>query len=92
MSPMFRKKPVTVEARQFTEANGRDLAAWSGGMYIDIPHSQPGRPVIEIPTLEGVVTAQLGDWIIKGVAGEFYPVKNTIFLQTYEPVAEVSWL
>ena len=39
-----------------------------------------------IETLEGTMRANIGDWIIKGVKGEFYPVKNEIFLETYEKV------
>ena len=41
---------------------------------------------IEIPTLEGTMTATVGDWIIKGVAGEFYPCKPDIFEKTYESI------
>jgi hypothetical protein len=40
---------------------------------------------LEIETLEGVMTAQPGDWIIRGIAGEFYPCKREIFTATYEP-------
>lgn len=43
-------------------------------------------PKLVIPTLEGEMTADAGDWIIKGVAGEFYPCKPDIFVATYEPV------
>ena len=41
---------------------------------------------LAITTLEGTITADNGDWIIKGIKGEFYPIKNDIFLETYEPV------
>jgi hypothetical protein len=51
------------------------------GAYID-PSNQ-----IAIYTLEGVMTASSGDWIIKGVKGEFYPCKNDIFEATYEYVS-----
>jgi hypothetical protein len=43
-------------------------------------------PVIRISTFEGEMTAQPGDWIIKGVKGELYPCKPDIFAATYEPV------
>ncbi len=42
---------------------------------------------IAIPTLEGVMIADPGDWIIRGVKGEFYPIKDAIFRETYEPVS-----
>lgn len=45
---------------------------------------------MQIETLEGVMTAQLGDWIITGVNGEQYPCKPDIFAKTYEPVEEVE--
>lgn len=86
--PMFKKRPVTVEARQFETNNARGdahmdaLVAWINGdgnknAYHD------GTDIF-INTLEGIMTATVGDWIIKGVAGEFYPCKPSIFAQTYE--------
>lgn len=45
-------------------------------------------PYMRIKTLEGVMTASVGDWIIRGVQGEFYPCKPDIFAATYEPVRE----
>jgi hypothetical protein len=75
----YRKKPVVIEARQFTKVNGHELADWCGGLYDDIACA------LIIPTLEGNLTGTLGDWIIKGVAGEFYPCKPDIFAATYEP-------
>jgi hypothetical protein len=47
-----------------------------------------GTNFLDIETLEGTMTASLGDWIIKGVAGEFYPCKPDIFALTYELVNE----
>jgi hypothetical protein len=44
-----------------------------------------------IATVEGVMEANPGDYVIKGVAGEFYPCKPDIFEQTYEPVTENGW-
>jgi hypothetical protein len=86
----YRKKPVVIEARQLTR--GRDiatgLAAWSGGWISE--EADHEAPSIIIPTLEGDHIAQQGDWIIKGVAGEFYPCKPAIFDATYEAVDEVT--
>ena len=48
----------------------------------------PGTGELLIATLEGVMRASIGDWIIRGVAGEFYPCKDSIFSATYEPADE----
>lgn len=88
----FRKKPVEIEAMQFSPENGADLARWCGGRYkADAKPSDPSDVAhrLLIPTLEGTMTAQPGDWIIKGVKGEFYPCKPDIFDATYEPVGEL---
>lgn len=84
----YRKKPVVVEARlfAFTTANveaGEQLAKWCGGLLrgVTLP---PEQWEIEIPTREGDMRASFGDYIIKGVKGEFYPCKPDIFEQTYE--------
>lgn len=93
---MYRKKPVVIEAQCMPSAhacNGENLydqrdlleglAAWCGGT---LSRDALG-PCIEIDTLEGTMLARPGDWIIKGVKGEFYPIKYEIFAATYE-VAE----
>ena len=90
---LYRKKPVVIEARQFpvvldirdAHIAGKELAAWCGGRFYDREPLGRMIPVIEIDTLEGALTARMGDWIIKGVQGEFYPCKPDIFAATYEP-------
>lgn len=85
--PKFRKKPVIVEAIQW--------CGW-GEDYETIVALSKERKIrhlidtnqLEIETLEGVMTANEGDWIIKGVKDEVYPCRNDIFEQTYEPVEE----
>lgn len=79
----FRKKPVVIEARQYTGKNGIELLGWIGGTELEEGFLGDG---IEIHTLEGTMKASQGDWIIKGVAGEFYPCKPQIFEATYEAV------
>lgn len=79
----FRKKPVEVEAIQWTGSNPNRVKAFTGEQAV----INFGSGELRIPTLEGVMTAQAGDWIIRGVAGEFYPCKPDIFEQTYEPVS-----
>lgn len=83
--PKFRKKPVVIEAWKWdgTEAGARKLCQLSPSIFYC---EGPGDlQEIEIQTLEGNMTASAGDWIIKGVKGEFYPCKPDIFAATYEP-------
>lgn len=94
MATKFRKKPVVIEAMQFDGSwqSAQPILVW---METDRPLDRSGArwsdnngagPFIHINTLEGEMTASPGDWIIKGVKGEFYPCKPDIFEQTYEPV------
>ena len=83
---MYRKKAVDIEARQVNMANIEQVANWCNGIVKR--REDNFRPSIQIMTLEGVVTAQLDDWVIKGVMGEFYPCRDDIFKLTYEPVNE----
>lgn len=79
----FRKKPVVIEAEQFTEENkNRAFNFVRCNHFAD--WDENGKPTLRIQTLEGEITASLGDWIIKGVNGEFYPCKPDIFEKTYE--------
>jgi len=83
----YRKKPVEIEAWQFTKKNYIEGAPQFVRQAKSIElWSQYGGDVIggEINTLEGVMTISENDYIIKGVQGEFYPCKPDIFLQTYE--------
>ena len=88
----FRKKPVVVEAVQLLESNPGEAIDFIGRERIATASWEGRREeavlTIGIRTLEGVMTASLGDWIIRGVAGEVYPCKPEIFRQTYEPVEE----
>lgn len=89
----FRKKPVVIEAMRFYGEVGVAVAEWCGGRY-RIGEAKPSDHTdfaewLEIPTLEGVMRADRGDWVIRGVAtGEFYPCKAQIFEATYEAVDE----
>ena len=82
----FRKKPVVIEAVQWTGANHLlpETFMKDSGAYMSYDRKQLGE--IMIPTLEGEMTASVGDWIIKGVNGEFYPCKPDIIEKTYEPI------
>jgi hypothetical protein len=76
----FRKKPVVIEAWQWTEDMDHGREPWPP---VPIYRVDAGRPFIN--TLEGNMTVSVGDWIIKGVKGEFYPCKPDIFAATYDP-------
>lgn len=84
----YRKKPVVIEARQVTRGNMADISMWCGGSSISVdPDNQDGDHFL-IGTLEGSMKSRIGDWVIKGVNGEFYPCKPDIFEKTYEAVDE----
>lgn len=78
----FRKKPIVIEATRFDPSgeNGKQIARKSGIAYDEI------EGTLRIHTLEGVMVAYPGDWIITGIKGEIYPCKPDIFEATYEAV------
>ena len=84
----YRKKPVVIEAMQLNHDNIYEtIPDWMGEKYTG--HGEVGDEAwltLDIETLEGTMTANHGDWIIKGVKGEFYPCKPDIFEKTYELV------
>src|SRR5712691_13402119 len=88
----YRKKPVVIEAWQLaldaTTKEARPLANWCNGILRYTYRNSAQIPHVIIPTLEGEMTADPGDWIIRGVRGEFYPCKSDIFAATYERVAD----
>jgi hypothetical protein len=84
----YRKKPVVIEARRLTDENGHELAEWCGGTAAGTFSGRLAPNMVRIGTLEGEMTANVGDWIIKGIQGEFYPCKSDIFEATYEKVAD----
>lgn len=80
----FRKKPVDIEAVQWTGDNVKEVMDFMG--WRNASHDQ--RSGLNIHTLEGTHHATPGDWIIRGVKGEFYPCKPDIFAATYEQVED----
>lgn len=82
--PKYRKKPVVIEAVQWTGENATEMSLFIGRS--DIGRWYNGTLVLPIETLEGQITANPGDWVIKGVKGEFYPCKPDIFDATYDLV------
>lgn len=99
----YRKRPVVIEAFQWQgdfdaldawltslsyHEDGSDCGGADGLYEASVRCGADHERVLNIPTLEGEMTARQGDWIIRGVNGEFYPVKDDIFQQTYEPAGE----
>jgi len=92
MMQKFRKKPVVIEAIQWEGDNLRQIIdftglhqsanKWTWQEYEQVVK----RDGLKIFTLEGKMNADIGDFIIKGVNGEFYPCKPDIFEKTYEPI------
>ena len=79
----YRKKPVVIEAIQATLDNVDELVKFCEGNL----KSHPLAGVV-IETLEGKMNVSKGDYVIKGVKGEFYPCKPDIFEMTYEPIKQ----
>ena len=80
----YRKKPVIVEAIKYTLNSSKDVFDFAKGK---VRHDLlPRSTDLRIETLEGTMRVSIGDYIIKGVKGEFYPCKPDIFEQTYEEV------
>jgi hypothetical protein len=83
--PLYQKRPVVIEARQIDllDHDGMcDILGWANARGVDEWESTTA--VMAIDTLEGTMCADGGDYIIKGVQGEFYPCKPDIFELTYE--------
>ena len=77
----FRKKPVTIQAMQWKGNNIHECLAFCPKAR---RASGTSEETLIIDTLEGAMICSTGDWIIKGVAGEFYPCKPDIFQKTYD--------
>lgn len=93
--PKYKKKPVVIEAQLLTEENYVEVHDWvrdvdSSSIYgavIGMIRAEKEKyNGLPIPTLEGVMVARIGDYVIKGIQGEFYPCKPDIFIATYELV------
>ena len=92
----FKKKPVVIDAVQWKGDNLVEIITFTdgapdvkgnfAGMMWDQYTDLVAREGFKIKTLEGMMHASVGDWIIRGVQGELYPCKPDIFAQTYEEV------
>jgi hypothetical protein len=81
--PKFVNKPIEIEALQWVGTNLNEILEFSPSCF---SYERNKIPVLAVSTLEGTMTASLGDYIIKGIKGEFYPCKPDIFLLTYDQV------
>lgn len=81
--PYYRKKPIPVEARQYTGDNFLELQDWSSD-HVEL--SDYRDDAICVYTPEGLLWFNEGDYVIKGARGEFYPCQKDIFEETYEEV------
>jgi hypothetical protein len=88
---MYRKKPIVIEAIRLEGIDTASLHPIATEFAKDewgiTVQPDPIRPCIHVKTLEGVMCCNVGDWLIRGIAGELYPCKAHIFETTYEEVA-----
>ena len=84
----YRKRPVVIDAVQFLDTHDGVAEVLSFYPGIAGPFAEAGHHRFEIVTLEGKMRVGPGDWVVRGVKGEYYPVKPDIFDQTYEPVEQ----
>lgn len=83
----YRKLPVVIQAIMWDGTNYDELCEKLMN-FAKFSEYRPDVNYLYISTLEGVMQASIGDYIVRGVNGEFYPCKNDIFLKTYEKVPE----
>ncbi len=81
----YRKKPVVIQALQWDGDNIAEITKFCSKCYSN-PSTNDETQVLTVATLEGNMRATISDFIIKGVDGEFYPCKKSIFEKTYENV------
>ena len=86
----YRKKPTVVEAMQLTNENLLEVKEWCNGELV--PNAETSGYDLYISTLEGIMHADINDYIIQGVEGNFYPCKPDIFEKTYEVASQQSQL
>lgn len=85
MVKQYRKRPVIIEAIQLTKENFADVLTFCNNAG-NIIASNENNMGVSISTLEGTMLADIGDYVIRGIKGEYYPCKPDIFERTYEEV------
>lgn len=86
MTRFFRKRPVVITACQYVQGKSEEVLRFTSGQatWDDVVN----KGTLVIHTLEGTMTVSVGDWVIRGVQGEYYPCKPDIFAATYEEVQQ----
>lgn len=87
----YRTKPCEIEAVQWTGANEEEILFFTNGYASFFPKhlgNVDNMKVLYIYTLEGTMEANIGDYIIRGLRGEYYPCKYDVFNQKYEVITE----
>ena len=79
MIKKYRKKPIVIEAVKYTEENYKEIENFVGANRLGFQWG-----TLRIKTLEGAMSVQFGDFVIKGINGEFYPCKPDIFKKTHD--------
>lgn len=86
----FRKRPVEIQAVQFDGANAAEISTFTRGSFRLLAAPHPGSPDVIAEVWDKLhhtwVGVKAGDWILRGVQGEFYPVDSQVMEQTYEAV------
>lgn len=77
-------KPTRIQAFRLDEDNAEEVANWCGGQVVELTYIPGEGQGVEIPTLEGTMTAIPGDFVIRGTRGEFYPCKPEPFNDKYK--------
>lgn len=93
MVKKYVKKPIIIEAIKFKDDSVKTIMEINEFMNLDelrVNYNIPDKPAIIIPTLEGNMRAEIGDYIIKGINGEFYPCKPDIFNKTYNEYGDAK--
>ena len=92
----FKKKPVVIDAIQWTGENGEEVRTFIGEKDCIVPIDSPiplqQFAYMTLKTPEGYLNAQRGDWIIRDANGDFYPCEEEIFTTIYEPIVDLGAL
>ena len=90
----FRKKPVVIEAEKVIDLIRAKNSTMAMPMWAEEAKHDGVLEIysctVDVITLEGTMTGELDDWIIRGVKGELYPCKPDIFAATYDPVVDAE--
>ncbi len=89
--PKFTKKPITIEALQFTGENAEQVMDFIGiGAATILKEGEAGFPGLRIVTLRVDMIVSVGDYVVEGTIVEFYPCKQDLFEAMYDPASEAT--